>query len=410
MPHAGSGVAVVLAIATVLAFGATRGASEWTLVLPPPIEASFAHSSYAPGQVAVLTVRTRTGPLEISIERVDRSGGQSDLLAGTPASDPILVKAKRTQHLRIGNWPSGMYDARLQARDGRMGFAPFVLRPARWGEHKVAVVMPTNTWQAYNFRDDNHDGVGDTWYASRQITRVDVARPFLNHGVPPHFSALDAGFLTWFARRGHEADFFSDDDLAAAPSAAALARDYNLIVFPGHEEYVLRREYELCLRYRDLGGNLIFLSANNFFREVRREGRWLVRLHRWRDIGRAESKLVGGQIVGWFENRFRNRPLLVVGARREPWLFAGTGLGNGSRFGNYGIEVDERTPASPPGTEVLATIPNIFGRGKTAEMTYYRTARGAKVFAAGVMNFGGTAAFPIPGRMIDNLWARLSRP
>jgi hypothetical protein len=216
--------------------------------------------------------------------------------------------------------------------------------------------------------------------------------------------------LTWFAKREHEADFFSDDDLAAAPSGEALARVYDLIVFPGHQEYVLRREYDLIARYRDFGGNLVFLSANTFFREVKREGHWLVRLQRWRDIGRPESALVGGQIVGWYRNRYPNRPLLIVGAHKEPWLFAGTGLRDGSRFGNYGIEVDARTRASPSGTELLATVPNIFGPGKSAEMTYYRTRRGAKVFAAGVMNFGGTAAFPIPGRMIDNLWAHLSRP
>jgi hypothetical protein len=41
-------------------------------------------------------------------------------------------------------------------------------------------------------------------------------------------------------------------------------------------------------------------------------------------------------------------------------------------------------------------------------MTYYETERGAKVFAAG--------AFSLPGRawmtrkLLDNVWARLSRP
>jgi hypothetical protein len=43
---------------------------------------------------------------------------------------------------------------------------------------------------------------------------------------------------------------------------------------------------------------------------------------------------------------------------------------------------------------VLARIPDAFGPGKSAEMTYYETRRGAKVFAAGVMNFGGSALWP----------------
>ena len=53
-------------------------------------------------------------------------------------------------------------------------------------------------------------------------------------------------------------------------------------------------------------------------------------------------------------------------------------------------------------------MPSIFGRGKTAQMTYYRTRSGAKVFAAGAMGFGapqsrGTA------RMLENAWTYLRR-
>ena len=98
------------------------------------------------------------------------------------------------------------------------------------------------------------------------------------------------------------------------------------------------------------------------------------------------------------------------GARAAPWFFRGTGLRNGQTFGGtYGIEVNARTKDSPPGTELLANIPNIFGKGQTAEMTYYQTANGAKVFDAGAMNFGGTAEYPVV-RTMANLWARLTKP
>ena len=73
--------------------------------------------------------------------------------------------------IRIGNWPSGLYFALLRAPGGRVGYAPFVLAPARLGEHRIAVVMPTQTWQAYNFRDDNGDGKPDTWYATPTTSR-----------------------------------------------------------------------------------------------------------------------------------------------------------------------------------------------------------------------------------------------
>jgi hypothetical protein len=168
--------------------------------------------------------------------------------------------------------------------------------------------------------------------------------------------------------------------------------------------------FDVVERYRDLGGNLAFLSANNFFYRVERRGPMLHGRTRWRDVGRPESRLVGSQYVDWFQDAFPNRPYRVVGASRAPWLFAGTALHDGSRFGSFGIEIDARTLASPRGTRVLARIPDIFGPGKSAEMTYYETPAGAKVFAAGVLNFGGAAWYPEVSRMVANVWARLSRP
>jgi hypothetical protein len=41
-------------------------------------------------------------------------------------------------------------------------------------------------------------------------------------------------------------------------------------------------------------------------------------------------------------------------------------------------------------------------------MTYYR--RGAaQVFDAGVLNFGGTADWPVVSKIVENLWRRLAR-
>jgi hypothetical protein len=68
--------------------------------------------------------------------------------------------------VRIGDWPSGLYFARLVAADGGVGFAPFVVRPRSLGEHPVAVALPTLTWQAYNLRDEDGAGEGDSWYTT----------------------------------------------------------------------------------------------------------------------------------------------------------------------------------------------------------------------------------------------------
>jgi hypothetical protein len=227
--------------------------------------------------------------------------------------------------------------------------------------------------------------------------------------VPPHFRAYDLGFLRWLARSGHRVDFLSDDDLDRL-SGRRLARLYDLIVFPGHEEYVSEHVWDAIASYRNRGGNLAFLSANDFFYRVERRGNRLYRTGRWRDIGRSESALIGETYVGWFKNRYRNRPYVVTGGAPAAWLYRGTGLRDGDSFGSYGIEISAPDRRSPPGTIVLAQARNLFGPGESAEMTYYRTPAGAKVFSAGAINFGGTAEFPVVSRMLQNLWRRLSRP
>ena len=374
----------------------------------PPIEAAFRQRSAAPGDTATLDVWTTVRNLQIDVMRV-APGGRS----GAPLSSPVVARlragAARKVSVEIGPWPTGVYSFEL--RDGgRRGWAVLVVRPRRLGGNRVAVVLPTNTWHAYNRRDVDGDGTGDTWYESTSIDRVDLWRPFRDGGVPPRFRAYDRGFLHWLARTRRSADFLADDDFERIGSGDRLARLYDLVVFPGHEEYVTTHAYDVLERYRDLGGNLAFLSANNVFYRVERRGRWLVRTGRWRDLGRPEAALVGVQYLRWNENRYRNAPYVVTGARAEPWLFRGTGLANGDRFGSFGIEIDARTPDSPRGIRVLARIPDVFGPGRSAEMTYYTTRRGAKVFAAGAFTLGGAALWPSVSPLLENLWRELATP
>jgi hypothetical protein len=193
-------------------------------------------------------------------------------------------------------------------------------------------VIPTNTWQAYNFGDADGDGWGDTWYAGGSPP-VLLDRPFLARGVPPRFKHHDRFFLQWAARSGKRIDFLADDDLERAPSGDELRRLYDLVIFPGHSEYMTKRAYDVVTRYRDLGGNLVFLSANSFFWCVRKRGNAMQRHRLWRELGRPEGALIG---------------------------------------------------------------------------TQYRTAAGARVFAAGALDFGGSVMFEPMRTMLDNVWERLA--
>jgi hypothetical protein len=127
----------------------------------------------------------------------------------------------------------------------------------------------------------------------------------------------------------------------------------------------------------------------------------------WRKLGRPEAALVGTQ---WSASNYGTgrSPYVVEGAASTPWAFAGTGLRNGSSFGRYGIEIDSRAPSSPPGTRVLARVPNAIGK-HDAEMTYYESGSGARVYAAGTLDFTASIAEPAVSRLIQNVWARLAR-
>ena len=386
------------------------------------VDAGFADESYVASSSARLAIETDAETLTLQTFRAgpEDAPTHSDTImngvaVNAPVTIPWLARHRRaTLNYAVGPWPSGVYFVKLTAGDGRIGYAPFVIRPTVLGStSRVALVMPTNTWQAYNFRDADGNGWGDTWYAKGAQSTVQLGRAYIRRGVPPQWRKYDVGFLRWLHLTGKQPEVVTESDLETIRTAEELIRLYDFVIFPGHTEYVTRHEFDLIRNYRDLGGNLAFLSANNFFWEVRREGRVLRRTRLWRDQGRPESAVLGVQYRGNDDGRIQ-RPFIVRAASTAPWFFAGTGLGDGANFGQelggYGIEIDQTTPASPPGTIVLAEVPDLYGPGLTAQMTYYETPQGAKVYSAGTIDFGGTARLASVHRMLENLWARLAAP
>jgi hypothetical protein len=388
------------------------------------IDAGFGQPSYAPGDLAYIHVATdepslqykvlHAGPEQV-ITYADNQLAGIDV--GLPPTTLDWTQWRSTPHtipFRIPSVPSGLYYVQFGGPDGRIGYAPFVVRPTVLGAtSRVLVILPTNTWQAYSFQDVDGNGYGDTWYAGPPNRIVDLSRTYTARGVPPRFYRYDLPFLHWFYWSGKSAEFISDSDFDLIQSGDDLFKAYDLIVFEGHEEYVTSHEYDLITRFRDLGGNLMFLSANNFFWKVDKNGQRLQKIGEWRDAGRPEAALIGVQYRANDDGRKRGL-YAVQSTAAAPWLWDGTGLGDGATFGQfvggYGIEIDATSPASPPGTLVVAQIPDLFGAGVTAQMSYYETVAGAKVFAAGSLNFGGSATFWPVKRILDNLWAHLSQP
>jgi hypothetical protein len=389
-----------------------EGRAPTAIELVPSVEAAFRRESYTPGETATLVVRAEPRRVRLQLFRVGReqvrTRGNNEM-QGVPVTRERSV-ASGVVRIAVRDWASGLYFARLEAADGRIGFAPFVVRPRELGASRIAIVLPTLTWQAYNLRDDDGDRKPDSWYGDWKRHTMRLGRPFLNRGVPYHFRRYDLPFLHWLARSGRDVDVLTDEDLDELRDGAELAGAYDLIVFPGHHEYVTANEYDVVERYRDLGGNLAFLSANNFFWQVVKRGEVVTKTKQWRDLGRPEAALLGVQYRGNDSGEKRGS-WLVRDVPAAEWLFAGTDIEPGSRFGKaWGIEIDRTSADSPRKVQVIAEIRDLFGPGFTAQMTYYETRSGAKVFAAGAFTLAGKVLAPDVRHVLGNLWAKLARP
>ncbi|MGZ4403676.1 MAG: N,N-dimethylformamidase beta subunit family domain-containing protein [Gaiellaceae bacterium] len=375
----------------------------------PKLTAYLTSESYTPGSTAQLVIADTAPAVTLQVWRAgteDIATVPNDVMLGSPVSAPVRIGSvhdRRTIGVAIGSWPSGVYFIRLTS-GARIGYAPFVLAPKRLGEHRIAVVMPTQTWQAYNFRDDNGDGHGDTWYAGWRTNKALLIRPVLDRGVPPHWKQYDAPFVRWIVHTHPDVDVISDAELRAVPNGESLAKAYTLMVFSGHHEYVTSHEYDVVTQYRNLGGNLMFLSANNFFWKITLDGAVMTRVAQWRDLGRPEAALIGVQYRGNDRGGHRG-PWILSHRGKSSSLFAGRNI---DEFGSGGIEIDATTPSSPRNIQVLAQIPELYGPTFTAQMTYYETAAGAKVFAAGAFTLAGAVWDPEIQPLVECLWRELS--
>jgi hypothetical protein len=381
------------------------------------VSAGFTARSYAPGAAARIRITTDAPSFRLQFFRAgpETQPTTGNEMQGVPMTEPRLYDWSPHRNgpaplvLHIGAWPNGIYFARLTASDGRVGFAPFVVRPRRYGVNRVAYVVHTNTWEAYNHQDVDGDGWGETWYAAAEKRIVDLTRPYIRLGAPPKWRNYDVTPLHWIYRTGKKVDFISDDDLERFTSARQLARLYDLIVFPGHEEYVTTHLYDLISGYRNLGGNLMFLSATNFLWRVDRHRDTLTRVAQWRQLNRPESRIIGVQYRGNDEGEHRG-PYVVTSYGRNSWEFAGADQDQLKAWRWFGIEFDKTTSASPRNIHVLAEVnPHMRDPGLRGQMTYYERGR-AKVFAAGILNFPSTAYFSPYRQVLDNVWDRLTRP
>jgi len=381
------------------------------------IDAGFAQSTYSPDAMARLHIATDVPSFTLQFFQAGPETQPTRGLAmeGVAVSQPSQVdwsahrNAPGTLSVHLGDWPNGIYFARLTAPDGQSYYAPFIIRPRTFGAHRIAVVLHTYTWQAYNHYDVNGDGWGDTWYAANDIHTVDLSRAYVQGGAPPKWRMYDVPFLHWLYQTGKQVDFISDDDLERFSSAKALANLYDLIVFPFHEEYVTTHMYDLISGYRDLGGNMMFLSSTNLLWKIELHGHLITRVAEWRWLGRPESSVLGVQYRANDEGKHRGAYQLTPYGQ-ESWQMAGVDDTALAKWPWLGIEYDMTTTVSPADTELLAEVdPHLPDPAIRGDMTYYEQG-GAKVFSAGTLNLTSALGYAPFQRLLQNLWQQLATP
>jgi hypothetical protein len=381
------------------------------------IDAGFTEATYSPKTTAQLRIATDVPSftLQLFLAGPETQPTRGSAMEGVPVSEPLHVdwsanrSAPATLAVQLGDWANGIYFARVTAPDGRRYYAPLIIRPPAHGAHRIAVVLHTYTWEAYNHYDANGDGWGDTWYAANDIHTVGLSRPYTQGGAPPSWRMYDVPFLHWLYATGKRVDFISDQDLGKFGSADELARHYDLIVFPFHEEYVTSHMYDLISGYRDLGGNMIFLSSTNLLWKIGRHGSVINRAAEWRTLGRPESSVLGVQYRANDEGRHRGYYQLTPDGTQS-WQTAGVDDAALTKWPWLGIEYDMTTSVSPIETDVLAEVdphlPNPTIRG---QMTYYEQG-GAKVFSSGALNLTSALIDAPFQRLLENVWERLATP
>jgi hypothetical protein len=403
-----------------------RGCGDHRLLawLPPApvvrvmgIDAGFTEATYSPGTAAQMRIATDVPSFTLQFFQAgpEKQPTLGTAMEGVPVSEPRHVdwsanrSAPATLVVQLGDWANGIYFARLTSPDGRNYYAPFIVRPPAYGAHRIAVVLHTFTWKAYDHYDVNGDGWGDTWYAANDIRTVDLSRPYVQGGAPPNWRMYDVPFLHWLYATGKHVDFISDEDLATFTSAQSLASLYDLIVFPFHEEYVTTHMYDLIAGYRDLGGNMIFLSSTNLLWKIERHGNVITRVAEWRTLGRPESRILGVQYRGNDEGRHRGYYQLTPDGT-QAWQTAGVDNAALAKWPFIGIEYDLPTSVSPAGTDVLAQVdPHLPNPAIKGDVTYYEQG-GAKVFSAGALNLTSALIYAPFQRLLENLWERLASP
>ncbi len=371
---------------------------------------------FAPGDAVPLVIRSDRERLTVGIGP-DGVNGRMPLMAQTE------VASGRVSYRIPDDLEAGLYRLVVKGASGVWRALPLLVRTTdleRPPKRATLVVMPYLTWSVYNRYDADRDGRPDTHYVIAPQRMTPLVAPYErpgtaapgNAGREQDFKHM-RGFMRAYAEYGGPDAFpaaFVTDVEFGRMAQVAIDR-YDMVLFPGHTEYVTTGIFDRVRAYQRSGGDFVYLSANGFFASIAVTGNAVRLLARpQRSPTRNDGMITGVQYSGccWVRGSPGPMRISATAFRRLSWVFDGTGLRPGDILLWAGGEIDGFGPQSPRGMNVLADIEwKATEAYQPAQTVLYSTPGGGRVFAAGTMAFvqGMGERFAVR-RLFENVWTR----
>ncbi len=420
----------------------TPGWDDFSADLSPTTLSGFGSQiSVNHGQSIDFYVTTTAPTFTIDIYRTGYYGGAGARLVtslGTftglqqaiPAPDPVTgmiscANWTKTTTLTIpSDWVTGVYLAKLTSSTGYSSFIFFVVRDDG-GDEDILFQTSVTTYEAYNTWGGtslyNNDLTDKTQYPYPHATKVSFDRPFNpgdSNGAGQYFW-FEYKFVYWLEQQGYNVAYTTDVDTDARPGEL-LTRKAFLSV--GHDEYWSMGMRNAVVDAINAGVNVAFFSANAMYWQIRFEPNaagvpdrvevgykdfatfdtppgpdpmWNVNnsvvTTNWRDpvVNMPENAIEGVM----YEQQQDNANYNYVVENASNWIYAGTGFTDGTTIpGIVGYEYDKvwNNGATPANVTVLSNSPVhgcCGGFSSFSNSTLYTASSGARVFAAGTMEW-----------------------
>jgi hypothetical protein len=177
---------------------------------------------------------------------------------------------------------SGVYLIKISTDGGKENHIPFIVRDDSRARD-LLVVMPTNTWQAYNNWPGGSSADAKSLYtsisagatvpttATPRASKVSFDRPWVNVGSYYDW-VLHSEFplALWLEKNGYDI-VYTDDTRVHADPGQLLSANTRTLVIAGHSEYWTDEMRTNVENARDAGTNIVSFSSNTGYWQVRYE-------------------------------------------------------------------------------------------------------------------------------------------